>query len=53
MEEHSLWISEEANRLLGPLVAPLKNSICTAFYGYFTKNISHPKKSSRTMFSSR
>jgi F-type H+-transporting ATPase subunit a len=34
MEEHSFLIAEEINRLFGPLVAPLKISICTAVYGF-------------------
>ncbi|MEW5976157.1 MAG: F0F1 ATP synthase subunit A [Acidobacteriota bacterium] len=35
MEEHSFWIAEEANRIFGPIVAPLKNAICSAVYGAF------------------
>ena len=44
MEEHSLWISEKANHLLGPLVAPLKNLICTAFYGFLHQKYIPPEK---------
>ena len=44
MEEHSLWIAVEANRLLGPLVAPLKNSISTTFYGFFHQKYIPPEK---------
>ncbi len=35
MEEHSFWIAEEANRLFGPVLAPLKNAVCSAIYGLF------------------
>ena len=35
MQEHSFWIAEEVNRLLGPLVSPAKNALLSALYGYF------------------
>jgi len=35
MEEHSLWIAEQVNRVLGPAVAPVKNALCSAIYGLF------------------
>jgi hypothetical protein len=44
MEEHNLWIAVEANRLLGPLVAPFKNSICTAIYSLFGHKYLPPEK---------
>jgi F-type H+-transporting ATPase subunit a len=34
VEEHSFWIVEQANNFLGPYVAPLKNAVCTAIYGW-------------------
>jgi F-type H+-transporting ATPase subunit a len=37
VEEHSLWIADQANRILGPLIAPLKHQFCTAVYGLFGK----------------
>jgi F-type H+-transporting ATPase subunit a len=37
MEEHSLLIAEQANRIFGPLVAPLKHAFCSAVYGWFGK----------------
>ena len=38
MEEHSLWIDEQVNRIFGPLVAPLKNWLCSTIYGLFGKH---------------
>jgi F-type H+-transporting ATPase subunit a len=38
MEEHSLLIVEQVNKYLGPVVAPLKNSINSAAYGAFGKH---------------
>lgn len=35
MEEHSFWIAEEINRIFGPWLAPIKNSVCSAIYGLF------------------
>jgi F-type H+-transporting ATPase subunit a len=37
MEEHSLWIAEQVNHFLGPWLAPLKNTLCSAIYGAFGK----------------
>jgi F-type H+-transporting ATPase subunit a len=37
MEEHSFLIAEQANRIFGPIVAPLKHSFCSAVYGLFGK----------------
>lgn len=37
MEEHSTWISETVNRLLGPLIAPAKNALLTSLYGWYGK----------------
>jgi F-type H+-transporting ATPase subunit a len=37
MEEHSLWIAEEVNHILGPAVAPAKNALCSAIYSLFGK----------------
>lgn len=34
MEEHSFWIAEQVNKIFGPMVAPLKNSLLSAIYGY-------------------
>jgi len=44
MEEHRLWIADETNRLLGPLVAPFKNFVCTAIYGFFGHKYVPPEK---------
>jgi F-type H+-transporting ATPase subunit a len=38
MEEHSFWIAEQVNRILGPWVAPVKNAFCSAVYGLFGKS---------------
>ncbi len=38
MEEHSLWIAEQVNRVLGPAVAPAKNALCSAIYGLVGKH---------------
>ncbi len=35
MEEHSFWISEQVNKIFGPMVAPLKHAFLSAIYGYF------------------
>jgi F-type H+-transporting ATPase subunit a len=35
VEEHSFWIAEEVNRILGPVVAPLKNGLASFLYGLF------------------
>lgn len=37
MEEHSFLIAEQANKIFGPLLAPLKHSLCSAVYGFFGK----------------
>jgi len=38
VEEHSLWIDEQVNRIFGPMVAPLKNWLCSTVYGLFGKH---------------
>jgi F-type H+-transporting ATPase subunit a len=38
MEEHSFWISDQANRIFGPVVAPLKHSICSTVYGWLSRS---------------
>ena len=37
MEEHSLLIAEQVNKIFGPVVAPLKHAFCSAVYGWFGK----------------
>ena len=37
MEEHSLLIAEQVNKIFGPVVAPLKHALCSAVYGWFGK----------------
>jgi len=37
VEEHSFLIAEQANKIFGPLVAPLKHAFCSAVYGWFGK----------------
>jgi F-type H+-transporting ATPase subunit a len=38
VEEHSLWIAEEVNRILGPLVAPVKHWLCSTIYNLFGRH---------------
>ena len=37
MEEHSTWIAETVNHLLGPLIAPTKTALLTTVYGWLGK----------------
>lgn len=37
MEEHSFFIVEQANKIFAPMLAPMKNSICSSLYGLMHK----------------